>query len=357
MTTLIFPAGMPRAIAFLNDCLKQKKDVVGASSLLQDLSRSQYPKWAHLPYVNQPDFSNVLAEVIQREGITQIYTANPVVWDVLKRTLPTVAPSVVLLGNSPTAEMLTGHRSSKQVAQGLWTSREFLHMNHAAQPRMSEIDFFSLVRHADLIPGMCDHQKLLALAEVFRTAPQGGDIVEIGSWWGKSAFILTYLAQRYQVGKLLCVDPWSDAHLVQDDKLVDDISAEVSAQEAHEVFITNLIPYANGYINFLRMPSVEGAATYGVEKSAVSGTFGRTQYSGKISLLHIDGNHALDAVMTDTKAWAQYVMKGGWIIFDDYKWPYGNGPKVAADEFISTKRKDIATSFFMGGAMFVQLLY
>jgi cephalosporin hydroxylase len=354
MTILIFPAGMPRAISFLNDCLKHKKSVIGASSLLQDPSRTQYPKWAYLPYINQPDFANELNEVIQREGVTQIYTANPVVWDILKRTLPKVAPNIALLGDSPATEMLDGHRSSKQVAQRLWEAREFLSLGKIAKPRMRQTEFGSLVRHTDLIPGMCDHQKMLALAEVFRVAP-AGDIVEIGSWWGKSAFVLLYLAQRYQVGKLLCVDPWSDTHLVQDDKLVDEASSEMSADEAHEVFVTNLIPYANGGINFMRTPSVDGAAAYGANTKVVTEAFGNTQYSGEISLLHIDGNHALDAVMADTKAWAHYVTQGGWIVFDDYKWPYGDGPRIVADNFISTNSKNIAAAFYMGGAMFVQM--
>lgn len=345
---------MPRAVAFLNNCLKQKKDVVGASSLLQDTSRSQYPKWAHLPYVNQPNFAAALVDVIGRHGITEIYSANPVVWDVLKSTLPTIAPGVELLGESPAAEMLAGHRSSTHIANLLWRHRDFLAMNDLACSRMRSEEFTALVRHADAIPGMCDHQKLLTLSEIFRLAPPG-DVVEIGSWWGKSAFILAHLGRRYHVGNLLCIDPWSDAHLVQEDKLVDDASAEMSAEEAHQVFLTNLLPYNSDNINFIRMPSVEGAACYRASSIVSSDAFGETRYSGRISVLHIDGNHALNAVDDDTKAWAGLVMDGGWIVFDDYKWAYGDGPKVVADAFILANRPDVACAFFTGGALFVQL--
>lgn len=345
---------MPRAVAFLNDCLKQNKGVVGASSLLQDPSRSQYPRWTHLPYVNQPNFAAALVDVIGRNGITQIYSANPVVWDVLKDALPIIAPNVELLGESPATEMLAGHRSSTQIANMLWQHRDFLAINDVACSRMRPEEFIALVRHADTIPGMCDHQKLLTLSEIFRLVPPG-DVVEIGSWWGKSAFILAHLARRYRVGNLLCIDPWSDAHLVQNDKLVDDLSAEVSAEEAHQVFIANLLPYSNGNINFIRMPSVNGAESYRKNTYIATEAFGETQYVGRISVLHIDGNHAQHAVEEDTKAWAGLVTDGGWIVFDDYKWAYGDGPKTVADAFILRNMQNVDCAFFTGGALFVRM--
>jgi cephalosporin hydroxylase len=354
MTTLIFPAGMPRAIAFLNDCLKKRKDVVGASSLLQDPCRAQYPKWAHLPYVNAPEFAESLLETIQREGISEIYSANPVVWDVLKSTLHTFAPNVDLLWESPAAEMLAGFRSSLRVSDGLWQSRDFLSLCTQGANRMQKDEFAALVHHAETIPGMCDHQKLLALSEVLRLAPKG-DVIEIGSWWGKSAFILAHNAYRYQVGSLLCIDPWSDSHLVQGDKLVDDLSAELSADEAHAVFVTNLLPYSRGNINFIRATSVEGAARYRANSRVKTETFGQTLYAGKIALLHIDGNHEESAVASDLEAWGSLVMGGGWIVFDDYRWPYGLGPRIIADCFLEENLGRIGCAFYMGGALFVQM--
>ena len=354
MTILIFPAGMPRAIGFLGDCLKRNTKVIGASSLLHDASRELYPDWAFLPYVNDPHFADALVETIAKFGIDKIYSANPVVWRVLSTKLPKLAPKVELLGESPAVEMLASYRSSKQVATLLWKHRDFLALSSPAHERMREDEFAALVRHADSIPGMCDHQKLLALAEIFRTAPNG-DVVEIGSWWGKSAFILAHLARRYRIGNLLCVDPWSDMHLVQNDTLVDSSSAEISAEEAHSLFVTNLLPYSNGNINFLRMPSVAGAASYRKKKNITTVAFGETQYAWHVSVLHIDGNHSLSAVEEDIKAWSGLVIDGGWIIFDDYKWAYGDGPKTVADAFILRNMQNVDCAFFTGGALFVRM--
>jgi hypothetical protein len=153
----------------------------------------------------------------------------------------------------------------------------------------------------------------------------------------------------------LCIDPWTDAHLVQGDKLVDDLSAELSAEEAHTVFITNLLPYSRGDINFIRATSVEGAARYRANSTVETDTFGETRYAGRIALLHIDGNHEESAVAADMLAWGSLVLPGGWIVFDDYKWPYGDGPRVVADRFIESQSDRIGCAFYMGGALFVQM--
>jgi hypothetical protein len=71
--------------------------------------------------------------------------------------------------------------------------------------------------------------------------------------------------------------------------------------------------------------------------------------------LHIDGNHAYEAVKTDITAWERFVVDGGWIIFDDYNWPYGDGPRRVGDEFLEKNLAKISTAFVMGGALFIQL--
>jgi cephalosporin hydroxylase len=345
---------MPDAISFLNNCISQQRSVVGASSLANDPSREQYPVWEYLPYVNDPVFQKALSSILEKHAVTEVYTPNPPVWNLLSQLLPKTAPTVKLLGDQPVNEMLAGHRSSKRVANLLWMHRDFLAVDTTAKPRMTRAQFDAMVHHANTIPGMCDHQKMLALSEVFRESP-GGDVVEIGSWWGKSAFILAYLAKTYNIGKLLCVDPWSNTHALQDVSMLDGMADVMSAEEAHQVFLTNLIPYSDGHINFLREPSVVAATQYRSSANVYSPAFGKTNYAGKIALLHIDGNHKEVEVNADLRAWGDLVVKGGWVVFDDYKWPYGNGPRMVADRFIAENANSIARAFFMGGAMFIQL--
>lgn len=357
MSLLIFPSGMPAAIALASEIRGAGKRVIGASSIAHDPSREHYPEWHMLPFVGDENFSNELSRLISTCEVSEIFTANPAVWNFLNSRLFEIAPSVRLLGDSPVAQALSLDRQSRRVADGLWKHRDFLGETVGFWLRMSRQRFDALVRHAEGIPGMCDHQKLLTLAEVFRNIPEG-DVVEIGSWWGKSAFILCFLAQTYTRSNVLCVDPWSNPHITQAVPLLDDHVEEMSADEAHQVFLSNLIPYASGRLNYLRLPSVDGAIVYRNSQIVESSQFGSVNYTGRISFLHIDGNHMEDAVRADVDAWCGLVAPGGWICFDDYRWLYGNGPKVVADEFVSLQlsfeQPGVDQAFFSGGALFVR---
>ncbi len=354
---LIFPAGMPRSLEFLGQCLREQLEVIGASSLGHDPARKHYPRWLALPYVADESFDAALQNAVRDFNIGGIYTPNHVVWGYLHRELSRIAPDVELINPSPTNTELESYRAAKQLASTL--------LNHplplplaavqSAKANLSEVQIAALFRHAETIPGMCDHEKIRALYEICRHCGEG-DVVEIGSWWGKSAFVLLGLARSYGIGRVLCVDPWSDSDLVQNDAkgLVDIVSAHISANEAFQVFLMNLLPYSAGDLNYVRAPSTDGAAIYRQNSCIESADFGTTQYSGQIALLHIDGNHSYENAKADVEAWVGNVISGGWIVMDDYRWPYGDGPRRAADEYLETHASDVSCAFFMGGALFIR---
>jgi hypothetical protein len=347
---------MPRSLEYLQKCLRDGQSVIGASSLEYDVSRDKYPQWLYLPYITHSDFDSALKQAITDFNIAGVYSPNIVVWNYLNRILKEIAPSIALVNTSPVNAELAGYRTAQSHAHALIKNPLPLSVKEIAKPSISEIELSALFRHADLIPGMCDHEKLCMLCEIARYSPCG-DIVEIGSWWGKSAFILARLAHCYDIGNLLCVDPWSNEHLVQHDEkgLVDSGSAQVDAEEALMVFEMNLLPYNFNHINYLRMPSVEGAKHYSQHKNATTVSFGSTSYSSHIAILHIDGNHSYAAAKADIVSWGRFVVKGGWIIFDDYIWPYGDGPQRVGDEFLVDNHDNIDVAFVMGSALFVQI--
>lgn len=352
--TLIFPAGMPRSVAYLNKCKEEGRNVIGSSSLAYDPARELYPAWASLPYVTDPTFDEALQRIITEFDIGEVYTPNLVVWNYLEQHLCRLATGVVLANTSPVDEVLGGYRSALKKAKSFAESPLSLSIAPATHPMPSIIELAGLCRYADLIPGMCDDEKFHVLLEIARHSVNG-DIVEIGSWWGKSAFILAWLAQHFHIGNLLCVDPWSNAHLVQNEKIVDSGSAQVDADEALNVFQIGLLPFNAKHINYLRMTSAEGAECYAESRTVTSESFGETRYAGKISILHIDGNHAYDAVKIDIDSWGRFVADGGWIIFDDYLWPYGDGPQKVADAFLVKNPHRVVNTFFMGGALYIQM--
>lgn len=353
---LIFPGGMPRSLEYLQKCLSEGQAVIGASSLDYDVSRDHYSEWFFLPYVTQPEFDAALKQAITKFDIGGIFSPNPVVWDHLNRVLNEIAPDVYLVNDSPVGMELSGYRTARSHANSLLKRPLPVASSSIAKPLISKIELAALFRHAELIPGMCDHEKICALCEIARYAATG-DIVEIGSWWGKSAFILAWLARCYDIGKLLCVDPWTSEGIVSKDAnaMVDRAFAQVDAAEALIVFEMNLLPYNSNHVNYLRMPSTDGAKHYREHRRVITSSFGTTEYSGHISILHIDGNHSYDSVKADIEAWGRFVIDGGWIVFDDYVWPFGDGPQRVSDEFLKSNRSRIATAFVMGSALFIQL--
>jgi Methyltransferase domain len=353
---LVFPGGMPRSLEYLRQCRRDAQPVVGASSLEHDVARGNYPSWRYLPYITQPGFSDALRQVILECDIGGVYTPNPVAWNHLQRVLKEVAPEVHLVNDSPVDVELGGYRAALDRARDALQRPLPLASRIPARPPLPEIEIAALFRHADLIPGMCDHEKMRALYEIARHS-RSGDVVEIGSWWGKSAFVLARLARCFEIGNLLCVDPWTNEHLVQNDAagLVDAGSAQMDAEEAHVIFAMNLLPYSARHVNYLRMPSTHAARHYRDDPRACTASFGTTQYRGSIAILHVDGNHSHAAARADLGSWSGMVVGGGWIVVDDYVWPYGDGPRRAGDEFLAANRDRIDVAFVMGSALFLQL--
>lgn len=353
---LIFPAGMPRSLEYLHKCLSDGQAVIGSSSLDYDVSREKYPSWLHLPYVTRPEFNEELKRAILKFNIGGIYSPNPVVWNYLNRVLKELAPAVKLVNSAPDNTELGGFRTARAYAHSLLERPLPLASAISAKAHMQEIELAALFRHAEVIPGQCDQEKICALYEIARYSPSG-DIVEIGSLWGKSAFIFSRLARCYTAGNLLCIDPWSSHHLVQHDEkgLVDSWTAQLDADEALRVFEMNLLPYNVNHINYLRLPSTDGAKYYREHRSVTTTSFGTTQYCGHIAILHIDGNHSYVAVKADVISWSGFVVAGGWIIIDDYIWPYGDGPQRAGDEFLADNFDNIDAAFVMGSALFIQM--
>ncbi|WP_425251703.1 class I SAM-dependent methyltransferase [Janthinobacterium sp. NFX145] len=350
---MIFPAGMPRSLAYLDQALANGMQVVGSSSLGHDPARERYSRWVQLPYVTAPEFDQALRQAVAAHDIGSIYTPNPVVWDYLQRRLERDFPGLVLVNSAPLASEMAPYARALAFGKAV-LAQPFGLAASGEQAPAAATQIAALFRHAETIPGMCDQEKIRALCEVFRYCP-AGDVVEVGSWWGKSAFVLASLARCHGTGKLLCVDPWTSEHLVQANKsdLIDNVAWDAS--EALTVFQLNLLPYANGMVNYLRLPSVEAALEYRQDHVVETEAFGRTEYSGNIALLHIDGNHGYAEVRADIASWCDLVRPGGWIVMDDYAWAYGDGPRRATDEFLFQHAARISCAFFSGGALFIQV--
>jgi SAM-dependent methyltransferase len=351
-SVLVFPAGMPAGLAFAHEALRSGRRVLGASSLTQDPERDKYSEWTRLPWVLDGDFRSALAAVVLAFRIQEIYTPHPLVWDRLHALLPSL-PAPVRLHPQDWDKDLAGYGRQREMAADFRQRAWQTFRGSKLRPPLPPGHTAGLIRLFDMTPGQCSHTKLEAMISLFRDLPEG-DIVEIGTLFGRTALAFAFLASRYCTGKVLCVGPWSSEELNQDTEEVDAHSETVPIQEIFEAFTANLAPWS-GVVNYIRKPSTTASAIYASGTPIVSPEFGSTEYSLGISLLHIDGNHAVDSVRNDLAAWGGFLRPDGWIVFDNYRWPFGEGPRQIADEFCRDFEGHWSTAFEAGGALFVRL--
>jgi len=349
---LIFPAGMAQGLAFRDRARQLGMRVIGASSVDGDPARDQYETWEDLPYVNDPGFDTALADLVRRHGISIVHTPHFVVWRHLSEHLAEIAPSAQL----SSADLPEDHERAYQAlrARVAAATPPVFEAAFPPKPALSALERTGLIRLIDTIPGMCGEPKMHAIVEMMRHAPDG-DIVEIGSWWGRSAGLFAWLSNRYGLGKLLCIDPWLVAANPQGDALLDKVSAELDTEEALRMFEINLAPLAGGRVNYIRALSDDAAELYRPGLVVRTEAFGETAFEGAIAVLHIDGNHAEHHAQRDADLYIPHVVPGGWIIFDDYEWAFGDGPRVVADAFVAANAARIAAVFQAGPALFIQL--
>jgi cephalosporin hydroxylase len=349
---LVFPAGLPESQAFRRAAAATGHVLIGASSRAFDPEASAYHEWEYLPYVHEPAFGEALERLLSSRGITAVYSPHEVVSGVLAELLPMMAPGVRLLSPSPTLTKQSEYRRRLEQAEEAG-HRDWGATQHA-QMSLPPLKRAGILRQVDSITGMTDMDKIDAVIALSPSLPKG-DVVEIGSWWGRSAALFLLLARHYAIGPVLCVDPWSNDFLDQGVAVLDRASARQSAEQALEIFQINLSPLASGDINYIRQPSAAAASCYGPGLVVTTETFGSTRYSGVIALLHIDGNHAFAQVEADVRLWAPRIRPGGLLILDDYVWAFGDGPKRVGDAFLREHAERIDLAFVMGTALFVRL--
>ena len=190
---LVFPAGMPEGLAFRDRAKSMGLRVVGASSLERDPAESVYEAWEHLPYINDPSFDEALAEVVRRHEVSSVHAPHYTVWKHLTERLGQIAPGATLSGGMSPQDNERAYRSLTDRVAAI--KAPCFWPGAPGKPAMTAAERVGLVRLVESIPGQCNAEKAIAVAEAMRHAPKG-DVVEIGCWWGRSAALLVTCVQR-----------------------------------------------------------------------------------------------------------------------------------------------------------------
>lgn len=361
---LVFPLDLDSSKGFISVANALGITVIGASSAMHTAGDHTLDEFIKLPYITDSTFETEFRTILKHHGISHIYAPHTGVWtlfqslqkqepDTFKYTLCEPSPYV-----ADWLEFEASYRWSEAFLDSQFV--EHLELGDAvAQPALSRGQYAGLHKQFIRIPGQCDPLKLSAFCHIARVIPQG-DLIEIGSLWGRSAFAIAWLAKHYRIGNFFSVDPWENAKTEDQGEQAGILNSEL--EQATDIidfgkvflgYIANVALLDNvGYIRDISSKAINQYKNALKTKLIESPGLGKLPTSGAIALLHIDGNHRYDHVCSDIELWAPFVKPGGWILLDDYVWAFGDGPKRAGDEILKTNGFDIA--FSMSDTLFLR---
>jgi predicted O-methyltransferase YrrM len=145
------------------------------------------------------------------------------------------------------------------------------------------------------VPGWLDRPVARLLYGLARYGPGRGEVVEVGSYLGRSTVILARGLQARGEGWLLAVDP----HRGQ---LRRDQPPDGPAAGTWGLFVANLAAAGvEEVVRPVRATSAQAAA----------------EWQGPVRLLFVDGLHDLDSVVDDVTRWRPHLTPEAAVVFDD----------------------------------------
>ncbi len=349
---LVFPATHPQGLAYTLARRADGVPTVAASSVWDADAAAVLGELLLLPFVHEAEFIEAFLGLLQRRRITRVYAPVAAVHAWLKRFIAERGLALELLGDSPIGAEMARYRELRFAA-----TRSFPFVFDCAGPdaAVTPLELSAVLQMSAKIYGESNEHKIAALLAIAANAPRG-DVVEIGALAGKSAAVLAWLARRYRIGLVLAVDPWSAGEATQLDSpptIRTDLVGEWDYELLKDNFLSNVLPVGYGQLNYLRAPSAAAHAVYARERSIHSREFGRSDYSGRIALLHIDGNHDYAHARQDCELWLPHLCTGGWLVLDDYVWIHGDGPQRVGNELLLRHAGLVERAFVCGKALFV----
>jgi Methyltransferase domain len=168
------------------------------------------------------------------------------------------------------------------------------------------------------VSGQLNPGNLLCFEHAIRNLPSDAPIVEIGSYCGLSANILSYYKRLHGVqNRLITCDCWEleDRHEL--------IGRSPASWYDYRKYLKR--SFVNAATSFSEDDLPCGIAAFShdffrswKEQAVVNDVFDRSiQLGGPISFCYIDGNHSFEGVSQDFENCDQFLESGGYVLFDD----------------------------------------
>ena len=160
------------------------------------------------------------------------------------------------------------------------------------------------------IDGWITLNEAIALYDIARSLKNMNPrVVELGSWQGKSTFILYKGLNKKQLAEIYCIDPFNADG---DCRSKIQYKSKESKKDCSlkDQFLQNCAIYKmNRFVKLLEGYSYEFSKEWNLP----------------IDFLFIDANHSEKAVYQDYLEWSNFVAKGGYIAFHDVLFDEKNG--------------------------------
>lgn len=179
------------------------------------------------------------------------------------------------------------------------------------------------------IPGMLPVHRGLILYSLAYANTLDGDIVEIGSWQGRSTCFLAQACRDASNGVVRAVDhfrgtPGNERHYRVGRHDLSDLESNFRRNIGQA-----------GLDEYVRLYNMTGEEA----------TRSQPEDFRRLRMIFIDGDHRYEAVIQDIHLFAPHLLAGGVLVFDDY---HSDGPGVvqaARDQVLSTGAFSCFTQF------------
>jgi hypothetical protein len=208
------------------------------------------------------------------------------------------------------------------------------------------------------ISGWTPADELLALhALALATSSVGGDVLEVGSWCGRSASVLGHAVKLTGVGHVWAVDLFPDIEdwnenpdgtyslAVRVNNIL--VKSFVSNPLWQDPFRAVVAPVYSDSANLLQLfernIALQGLSNWVTAFKGTVGMFvaGRSP-DLRIRLAFVDGDHDYEAVSRDIAAIETVLVGGGWIAFDDAFGAYAGVTRAVQYHIIDSGRYELA---------------
>ena len=167
-----------------------------------------------------------------------------------------------------------------------------------AEPMTGIASIESLVERFEYVPGMLDWSNAGLLYLLSRTSSVRGDVVELGSWQGRSTCFLAQGCRDSGNGVVHAVDHFKgntgrESHYVVGKEDLSDLKSN---------FETNI---------------ARAGLSDRVVLHDMSSQDARSEVSSPVRLLFIDAEHTYSAVTNDISVWRDALTPGAIVVFDD----------------------------------------